>query len=67
MLDYREILRLPTQPDVQIGEVIQGMEVNAEGKCVSIEARVVRVRLEETHEDGSLTFAVLLRCPDGSR
>jgi hypothetical protein len=58
--DWRQIHRKPNEPDVSVGDLIPGMEQDADGQWVGIVAPVEAVELLESNADGSRVYRVLL-------
>jgi len=58
--DWRQIRRKPTEPDIAVGDLIDGMEGDKNGNWRGIVAPVEAAELLETEPDGSRVFKVKL-------
>jgi hypothetical protein len=56
--DWRQIHRKADQPDVKLGDRLEGMERRSDGQWVRIAAAVEAVELLESNTDGSRVFSV---------
>lgn len=61
--DWRQFYRKPDEPDIKVGDAIDGMAKDRSGKWRGIVSHVEAVELVSTEPDGSRIFALKLGDP----